>query len=85
VSIFIDGQIAFRSPQGKVLFQMGKKKQKTLKDLKENLFFAPLWKVPNFIKLFKVHIDASDFIIRGVFMQDGHPITLRTKNSMECN
>jgi len=49
--------------------------------LKENLLFAPMWKVPNFIKL----IDASDIIIGGVLMEVGHPITLKTKNFMECN
>jgi hypothetical protein len=53
--------------------------------LKENLLFTLVWKVPNFIKLFKVHIDASDFIIGGNLVQVGHPITLRTKTSMECN
>jgi len=29
----------------------------------------------NFTKLFEVHIDASDFTINGVLMQDGHLIT----------
>jgi hypothetical protein len=47
---------------------MEKKQQKTFKDFKEILLFALVWKVPNFIKLFKIHIDASDFIIEGILM-----------------
>jgi len=83
--IFIDNETIFRSPQEKVVFQMEKKQQKTFKDLKENLLFALVCKVPNFINLFEIHIDASDFIIGGVVMQARHLITLKTKNSMECN
>jgi hypothetical protein len=33
----------------------------------------------NFIKLFEVHTNASDFVIGGVLMQDKHPITFENK------
>lgn len=33
----------------------------------------------DFTKLFEVHIDASDFTINKVFMQDGHPIAFENK------
>ncbi len=36
-------------------------------------------KFPIFIKPFEVHIDANDFAIGGVFMQDGHPIAFGNK------
>jgi hypothetical protein len=36
-------------------------------------------KFPYFRKLFEVHIDASDFTIGGVLMQDAHPITFESK------
>jgi hypothetical protein len=36
-------------------------------------------KFPNFIKLFEVHTNANDFVIGGVFMQDGHPIAFENK------
>jgi hypothetical protein len=33
----------------------------------------------DFIKLFKVHTDATNFTIGGVLMQDGHPINFESK------
>jgi hypothetical protein len=33
----------------------------------------------NFTKPFKVHTNANDFAIGGVFMQDGHPIAFESK------
>jgi hypothetical protein len=33
---------------------------------------------PNFAKPFEVHIDASGFVIGGVLMQEGHPITFES-------
>jgi hypothetical protein len=38
------------------------------KDLKEKFSSALVLKFPNFIKLFKVHNNANDFTIDGVFM-----------------
>jgi hypothetical protein len=47
--------------------------------LKEKFSSTPLLKFPNFTKTFKVHTNTSDFIINGVFMQDGHPIAFENK------
>jgi len=33
----------------------------------------------NFTKLFKIHINASDFTIRKIFMQNGHLIAFENK------
>jgi hypothetical protein len=48
-------------------------------DLKEKLSSALVLKYPNFTKLFKVHIDASDFTIERVFMQEKHLIAFEIK------
>jgi hypothetical protein len=37
-----------------------------------------------FIESFKVHTNASDFVIDGVFMQDAHPITFVSKRLYEA-
>jgi hypothetical protein len=55
-------------------FEWKEEQQTTFEELKEKLSFAPILKFPHFTKLFEVHIDASDFAIYGVFIQDGHPI-----------
>ncbi len=49
------------------------------KGLKDFIFFGMVLKFPNFTKLFKVHIDASDFAINGIFMQQGHLIAFESK------
>ncbi len=36
----------------------------------------------NLTKSFEIHTNKSAFIIRGVFKQEGHLITFKTKNSM---
>lgn len=38
-----------------------------------------LLKFLNFTKLFKGHTNASDFVIKGILMQDGHPIGFESK------
>jgi hypothetical protein len=48
-------------------------------DLKNKLSFAPVLKFLDFTKLFEVHIDANDFAIDGVLMQDGHSISFESK------
>jgi hypothetical protein len=37
-----------------------------------------------FIELFEVHINASDFAIGGVFIQDAHPINFVRKRLYEA-
>ncbi len=47
-------------------FEWKKKQHRAFKDLKEIFLFTFVLKFPNFIRLFKVHANASDFVIRGV-------------------
>jgi len=54
-------------------FEWKDEQHRAYEDLKEKLLSAHVLKFPNFTKSFKVHIDASDFTIGGVLMQDGHP------------
>ncbi len=51
-------------------------------DLKNKLSSAPILKFLDFTKLFEAHIDANDFAINGVLMQDGHSIPLTSRSSM---
>lgn len=60
-------------------FEWKEEQQRAYDGLKEKLLSAPMLKFPYFTKLFEVHIDASDFTIGGVFMQDAHPITFESK------
>jgi hypothetical protein len=60
-------------------FKWKEEKQKKIEDLKKKFLSALMLKFPNFTKLFEVHMNASDFIIGGVFMQNGHPITFESK------
>ncbi len=49
-----------------LFFEWKKKQHRAFKDLKEKLLFTFVLKFIDFTKLFKVHVDASDFAIRGV-------------------
>jgi len=46
--------------------------RKEFDDLKRKMVTAPILKLPDFERLFEVHIDALDFSIGEVLMQDGH-------------
>jgi hypothetical protein len=45
-----------------------KDEHRAFEDMKEKLLSTLVLKFLNFTKLFKVHTNASDFIIEGVFM-----------------
>ncbi len=60
-------------------FVWKEEQQKEFEDLKEKFLFAPMLKFPYFTKLFKVHTNASDFVINGVLMKTGHPIVFESK------
>jgi hypothetical protein len=51
--------------------------------LKGILVKAPVLKLPNFDKDFKIHSDASDFAIRGVLVQEGRLVTFESKKLNE--
>jgi len=62
-----------------LFFKWKEEQQKAFEGLKEIFFFTLLLKFPNFTKPFKVHINASDFAIGGIFMQWGHLIAFENK------
>ena len=47
--------------------------------LKRRLTFALVLKFPEFKKSFEVHIDALDFTIRGILMQENRPVAFESK------
>jgi hypothetical protein len=51
--------------------------------LKGILVKAPVLKLPDFDKDFKIHSDASDFAIGGVIVQDGRPVAFENKKLSE--
>ncbi|KAI5316908.1 hypothetical protein L3X38_036615 [Prunus dulcis] len=48
-------------------------------ELKRALMEEPMLRLPDLNKPFEVHIDASDFAIGGVLMQDGHPLAFKSR------
>ena len=52
---------------------------RAFEELKRSLISAPVLKFPEFKKPFEVHIDASDFAIGGVLMQEGRLVAFESK------
>jgi len=52
----------------------GERQALAFKKIKEKLTNAPILALPNFAKTFEIECDASDVGIRGVLLQEGHPI-----------
>ncbi|GJW66460.1 putative nucleotidyltransferase, ribonuclease H [Tanacetum coccineum] len=48
--------------------------QAAFESLKKAVMKEPVLRLPDVAMPFKLHTDASDFAIRGILMQDGHPI-----------
>ena len=59
--------------------------QQAFEDLKKAVIEEPVLVLPDYTKTFKVHTDASEFSIRGVLMQERHPIVFESckLNDME--
>lgn len=59
--------------------------QHAIEGLKKVIFEEPILVLPDHIKPFEVHTNASDFAIGGVLMQEGHPIAFKSRklNDME--
>ncbi len=51
--------------------------------LKNILVKAPVLKLPDFDKDFEIHSNASDFVIRGVLVQNGRPMAFESKKLNE--
>ena len=52
--------------------------QQAFEDLKNVVTEEPVLALPDHTKVFEIHIDASKFIIKGVLMQDKHPIAFKS-------
>jgi hypothetical protein len=63
----------------KMSFEWKEKHQRVFEDLKEKLLSTLMLKFLDFTKPFKVHTDANDFTIEGIFMQDGQLIVFKGK------
>lgn len=63
----------------KLSFEWKEEQLRAFKDLKNKLLFVLVLKISDFTKPFEVHINTSDFVISGVFMQNGHPIAFKSK------
>ncbi|KAG8372904.1 hypothetical protein BUALT_Bualt12G0115600 [Buddleja alternifolia] len=57
--------------------------QLAFEDLKAAVSMEPVLALPNFEKMFELHMDASDFAIGGVLMQEGHPISFESRKLNE--
>ncbi|RVW47393.1 Retrovirus-related Pol polyprotein from transposon 297 [Vitis vinifera] len=53
--------------------------QQAFEDLKKVVTEEPVLALPDHTKVFEVHIDASDFAIGGVLMQERHPIAFESR------
>ena len=51
----------------------------TFDDLKKRMVSAPILKLPDFERPFEVRTYASNFVIGGVIMQDGHPVAYESQ------
>ncbi len=54
--------------------------KKAFETLKGILVKAPVLKLPDFVKDFEIHSDASDFTIGGVLVQEGRPVVFESKS-----
>ena len=56
----------------------------SLSGAQEQVVLPPVLKFSEFNKHFEVHMDASEFAIGGVLMQDGQPIAYESKKFDGC-
>ncbi|GKA82408.1 putative nucleotidyltransferase, ribonuclease H [Tanacetum coccineum] len=57
--------------------------QATFESLKKVVMEEPVTRLPDVTMPFELHTDASDFPIRGVLMEDGHPIAFESRKLNE--
>ncbi|KAK3016966.1 hypothetical protein RJ639_007862 [Escallonia herrerae] len=58
-------------------WEMSKRCQTAFEGLKEVVMEEPILALPDHTKVFEVQTDASNFAIRGLLMQEGHPIAFK--------
>ena len=82
--IFVKNYTHETAPLTKLLkkkyFQWNSEVEKYFETLKCMMTSTPVLDTPKFTKPFVVECDASGFILRAFFMQEGHPITLESRN-----
>lgn len=81
---FIKGYYARAAPLTDLLkknkmWEWIEKCQKAFEDMKAMVMEEPVLALPDYLKRFEVHTDASDFAIGGVLMQEGHPIAFESR------
>ncbi|KAE8690692.1 cytochrome P450 78A7-like [Hibiscus syriacus] len=81
---FIQGYSARASPLTDLLkkgkaWEWSEQCQKAFEDLKAAVSQELVLALPDFTRSFEVYIDASDFAIGGVLMQEGHPIAFESR------
>jgi hypothetical protein len=64
----------------KQVFQWGGKHQKYFDTLKERISSDPVLVLPNLRKPFEIQIDASNYSMGAVLLQDGQPICYHSEN-----
>ncbi|KAK0573647.1 hypothetical protein LWI29_011364 [Acer saccharum] len=80
---FIQGYSAKAAPLTDLLkknrvWHWSDKCQLAFEELKKAISEEPVLVLPDHTKAFELHTDASDFAIRGVLMQEGHPIAFES-------
>nr|CAN67535.1 hypothetical protein VITISV_032523 [Vitis vinifera] len=81
---FIKGYSARAAPLTDLLkknkaWEWDERCQQAFEDLKKPVTEEPVLALPDHTKVFEVHIDASDFSIKGVLMQESHPIAFESR------
>ncbi|RVW44493.1 Retrovirus-related Pol polyprotein from transposon 17.6 [Vitis vinifera] len=81
---FIKGYSARAAPVTDLLkknktWEWDERCQQAFEDLKKAVTEEPVLALPDHTKVFEVHIDASDFAIGGVLMQERHPIAFESR------
>jgi len=60
-------------------FNWSKRATKAFQEIKQKMVEVPLFRLPDFSKVFKVACDASGISTGGVLSQEGHPIAYFSK------
>ncbi|KAK3043704.1 hypothetical protein RJ639_000120 [Escallonia herrerae] len=60
-------------------WEWSKRCQTAFEGLKEAVMQEPVLALPDHTKVFELQTDASDFVIRGLLMQEGHPIAFESR------
>ncbi|KAA3471011.1 reverse transcriptase [Gossypium australe] len=76
---FIEGYSKITTPLTNLL----KKGNNAFNQVKQVMTRDPVLALLDYLKLYKVRMDASNYVIRGVNMQDEHPIAFESRKLIE--